>query len=370
VAELGFPQEKFWRQCEESETWDMDVFKLAFETIIVGLLTFLWLGATIHLLYPGFLPSVFPALQKQNPTLVGVGVLSLAYCLGSAVLPISNQLVNDEHWPLNQDGIRCQVFLKQDEQFVKLFPTGVPEHYVPLGDLTVCRCSYWGYLVESTKNKGKITSEDRIRISWDKITTFAKLWIGGVKLTRSEAEIRQDEENERKKKQILSLFQLQESKILGRGTDKTERLRLLNERIVVLRGAVFSSFALLLTSFFGYVARAVGQPINWIRTVPGAILAAGFAAFAVLNGYQDVTNLDIFDIPVLEGLLFLIAACGGFLVFKGVEPIPFLKKRLLIEIGFFFFLSYGGWIWSEVLYDQQVISSFAVLDAGGKSDKP
>jgi hypothetical protein len=112
------------------------------------------------------------------------------------------------------------------------------------------------------------------------------------------------------------------------------------------------------------------QPIKWIRTVPGVILAAGFAAFAVLNGSQDVTNLDIFDIPILEGLLFLIAAFGGFLVFKGVEPIPFLKKRLLIEIGFFLFLSYGGWIWSEVLYDQQVISSSAVLEAGGKSDKP
>jgi hypothetical protein len=244
----------------------MDVFKLAFETIIVGLLTSLWLGATIHLLYPKFLPSVFATLQKQNPTLVGVGALSLAYCLGSAVLPVSNQLVNDEHWPLNQDGIRCQVFVKQDEQFVKLYHTGVPEHYVPLGDLTVCRCSYWGYLVESTKSKGKITTQDRIRISWGKMTTFAKLWIGGFKLTGSEAEIRQDEENERKKKQILSLFQLQESKILGRGTDKTERLRLLNERIVVLRGAVFSSFALLLTSFFGYVARALGQPINWMRT--------------------------------------------------------------------------------------------------------
>lgn len=196
----------------------------------------------------------------------------------------------------------------------------------------------------------------------DRITTFAKLWIGGVKLTGSEAEIRQDEDNERKKKQMLALFQLQESKILSRGTDKTERLRLLNERVVVLRGAVFSSFVLLLISFFGYIARAPGQPINWIRTVPGAILAAAFAAFAVLNGYLDLTNLDIFDIPVLEGLLFLVTAFGGFLVFKGVEPIPFLKKRLLVEIGFFFFLCYGGWIWSEVLYDQQVISSFAVLE--------
>ena len=61
-----FPEGKFWGQCEEKGTQEMDFFKLAFETIIVGLLTFLWQGATIQLLFPKFIRSIFPLLQKRN----------------------------------------------------------------------------------------------------------------------------------------------------------------------------------------------------------------------------------------------------------------------------------------------------------------
>jgi len=56
------------------------------------------------------------------------------------------------------------------------------------------------------------------------------------------------------------------------------------------------------------------QPIKWIRTVQGVILAAGFA---VLNGYQDVINLDIFDIPALEGL------AAGSSSSRASSPSPF-----------------------------------------------
>src|SRR5260370_15467025 len=78
----------------------MDVFKLAFETTIVGLLAFLWVGAAIYLLFPDFLANLTyskgSAFAKDNQSLLGVGGLTLAYCLGSAILPISSQLVNDE----------------------------------------------------------------------------------------------------------------------------------------------------------------------------------------------------------------------------------------------------------------------------------
>src|SRR5262252_5941752 len=96
----------------------MDVFKLAFETIVVGLLTVPWLAVATCLLFPEF--RVDAAVQKlpdflqKNLTAVGVGGLVVAYCLGSAILPISNQLVNDEHWPLNESAIRCQVFVREE----------------------------------------------------------------------------------------------------------------------------------------------------------------------------------------------------------------------------------------------------------------
>ncbi len=96
----------------------MDVFKLAFETMIVGLLAFLWLGVAIDLVLPTFFARIVPAAAviEKNQTLISIGVLSLAYCVGSAILPISSQLVNDEHWPLSEDAIRCTVFIQQDER--------------------------------------------------------------------------------------------------------------------------------------------------------------------------------------------------------------------------------------------------------------
>ena len=172
-----------------------------------------------------------------------------------------------------------------------------------------------------------------------------------------------------KKDKILSLFQLQESKLLNQGTDKAEQLRLLHERIVVLRGAVFSGFVLSLICLFAYFAPAYGHPAHRIRAVFGTVLAICFALFALLNGWQDLLNHVIFDIPVLEALMATIVTFGAILVVRGVKTQLFLKKRYLLAVIFFALLAYGGWMSSEIIYDQVVINSFADLKGDGKSQK-
>src|SRR5260370_28319798 len=99
------------RPRKKSETHDMDVFKLAFETTIVGLLAFLWLGMAVDLVYPRFFAEIVPDARRdgKNDTLLGLGILSLAYCIASAILPISCQLVNADHWPVPEEAIRCRV---------------------------------------------------------------------------------------------------------------------------------------------------------------------------------------------------------------------------------------------------------------------
>jgi hypothetical protein len=57
---------------------------------------------------------MLPDFVQKNLAAAGVCALILAYCLGSAILPIANQLVNVEHWPLNESAIRCQVFTRQE----------------------------------------------------------------------------------------------------------------------------------------------------------------------------------------------------------------------------------------------------------------
>ena len=329
----------------------MDVFKLAFETIIVGLLAFLWLGIAIDLLFPAFFARIVPACMEKNETLMGVGLLSLAYCLGSAILPISSQLLNDEHWPLPEDAIRCWVFMEEDKRLVNTIDhTESLKHFEPLKDLSDCHCSYWDIFFPEVPGKGERT------------LTFPSSWHDFRNSVRKV-------DDEKKREKILTLFRLRESKILGQGSDKTELFRQLRERITVLRGAVFSGFVLFLICLFGCIAPVQGQPFNWKGTLSGTILALCFTVFSLYNGYQDLKNPNIFDMPVLEGLLGVITIFGGYLVVSGVKARPFLKKRFLLLAGFFAALAYGGWMWSEVLYDQQVITSYAVLEPGGETGK-
>jgi len=324
----------------------MDVFKLAFETTIVGLLAFLWLGIAIDLAFPDLIARLVPTLLEQNQTLLGVGLLSLAYIIGSAIVPISNQLLNDEHWPLPEEAIRCQVSRDQEERLDKIAGTGFPVHRIRLAKLSVCQCSYWDRFLAVEEPSGKRTF------------TAQQFWLG-LQAKDSDPDIE-------KRKEILTLFQLQESTVLNQGSDKTERFRQLHERIVVLRGAVFSGFALFLICLFGCIAPVQGQPSSWKSSVWGILLAAVFLGFGIRNGLKDLKYPDIFDVPVMEGLLGVITLFGAFLVVRGVTTRPYLKKRFLLVVGFFAALAYGGWTWSEVIYDQQVISSYAVMEGAPK----
>ena len=53
---------------------------------------------------------------------------------------------------------------------------------------------------------------------------------------------------------------------------------------------------------------------------------------------------------------------------KGSKYAPELTEWLVITL-FFTGLAYGGWMWSEVIYDHQVISSFVVLQHNPPTSK-
>lgn len=351
----------------------MDVFKLAFETTVVGLLACLWLGLTAYLLFPSFMHDFLlkkaPDFAAKNQTVAGVAVLTFTYCLGSAILPISNQLVNDEHWPLPENAIRCQVFTKQELELQEVNHPALPDHN-RLASLEPRHCSYWAPVLQRN-----ITMAQRVwrlfclwagsAITEDEDDT-AKHPGAGMGQPRSAGSEGSDDcvsENSDacKIQKILTLFQQQESAVLNEGSDKTERIRQLHERIVVLRGAVFSGFILVLIFLFAFFAKVDGLPRSPVRTGVGVLLPVLFALFAVVNGLHDIRNRNIFDLPVLEGLLGTISVFGACLVIRGIKSAAFRRKRLLLAVLFFAALAYGGWMSSEILYDQQVISTYAVL---------
>jgi hypothetical protein len=318
----------------KGEKWvmHMDVFKLAFETIIVGLLAFLWLGIALYLLSPTLFRKISTAIFERNPTLIGVGLLSIAYCIGSAILPISNQLLNDEHWPLTEDSIRCEVFKEQQDRLSEAQPHDLLGFY---------------------KLTANFKADDlKVNcISWSSPQNPLSAWW------------RPDPEQTAMTRKIATLFDLQETKILSQESDKTDRFRQLMERVVVLRGAVFSGFVLLLICVFAYFAPLSEQTVKWPWRVVGLSLCGIFMLVAVCNGLEDLHKFTIFDIPILEAILFLVAVFGIYLSVYGVQTHAFRSPLFLFALGFFAVLVYGGWLWSEVIYDQQVINSFAVLEA-------
>jgi len=340
----------------------MDVFKLAFETTIVGLLTFIWLALAAYFLFPDFLKDLLARMDsnvvKDYQAAIGVGILILAYCLGSAILPISNQLVNDEHSPLNQDGIRCQVFVKQERDLKDVSLLSKDEISL-LSKFEPCRCSHWAPLFPKDENNPACQKEQTkpfrnlvAPLPWESSKNMAP------------------DSDESNRERILTLFQQQETAVLNQISDKTERLRQLHERIVVLRGAVFSLFVLFLISVSAYFARIQGDQAHWGKSIIGGVLGLTFAILAILNAWQDFKNRNVFDIPVLEFVLLVIIIFGFILVIKGIKTPIFRAKRYMFIAIFFTGLTYGGWMWSEILYDQQVISSFSVLPKDAETMKP
>jgi len=338
----------------------MDLFKLAFETTIVGLLAFTWLGLAAYLLFPDSFTGLFNrnilTFVKDNQAAVGAGILTLSYCLGSAILPIANQLVNDEHWPLNQDAIRCQVFTSPKVQLEVIHDPALPGQDFRLEELKPVHCSYWAPIF--AKHIGKV----------ERFRRFALLWVADPDHATDRYE---GEKDKNKADNILTIFQRQETAVLNQKSEETEsRLRQLHERIVVLRGAVFSGFVLLLICLPAYFVPVNGRAPHWVRRVCGIVLTIILLTFAGCNGYDDFKRQDIFDIPVLESLLVVITIFAGFVVWKRAKTPLFRTRRWMFIALFFTSLTYGGWMWSEVLYDQQIVTSFDILQNSPTAREP
>lgn len=358
----------------------MDVFKLAFETTVVGLLTLGWLAVVTYLLFPDFrldsLVKLLPDALQNNLTAMGIGALILTYCLGSAILPISSQLVNDEHWPINESAIRCQVFTGQQSDFLDVGLNAIPQdkpaglnRALTLDDLNPRHCSYWAPIFTPEK----VGFLERLR-------RFAWRWIGRPIDPDDDGTAKDFETicrtrpksttcDELKADRILTIFRQQETAVLSQPAERTESLRQLHERIVVLRGAIFSGFVLLLVCLFALFARVNGDSSRWIRPAFGGFLALAFTAFAGCNGYQDLVARNIFDIPVFEFLVMVITLFGLRLVFHRAKNQRFHSKRYILMVLFFTGLAYGGWMWSEIIYDQQVMSSYVVLQQNPPAPK-
>lgn len=338
----------------------MDVFKLAFETTIVGLLTFVWLAIALDLLFPNFFAKAVSTVGDKNQSAVGVALLTLAYVFGSAIMPVAGQLMNDEHWPLPEYAIRCWVSIREtwllgrvEDSSNLLNGRTLADDFPSDHPLSDCQCSYLDVFFD--RDPSGQTGEPK------KVLAIPRSY---HQFQEKKQRVEKDEAGRR---DVLTLFGIYENKILSDLSEKNDSFRQLHERIVVLRGAVINGSLLFILCFFRAMARRddeqfQGRVINrvWITTVLGVSLAVLSTLLSLRNAYEDLATPDIFDVPILEGLFGSVGVFGAYWVIKGVPDRPFLNWRFVFVTIFLTLVAYGGWIWSEVIYDQQIIIAIAV----------
>ena len=314
----------------------MDVFKLAFETTIVGLLALPWLALLLRIFVPeldlsnakGGMSLSFVS-EKLEATTLTILVVAAVYFLGSAISPLSTQLLDDQDIPFFKiRAIRASAYQRYSDDLSKLGPSSNAAYgplYNALAELT-SKC----------KSKNDPSASPAVRKAATK-----DCW-----------------------KRVDNVFLLQEQTVFKQGSDKTERVSRLFERAVVLRGAVFNGFAFVVLCCFSYLARASNEPFrtSWensemkVRTLMLIAVFVPLLCMGLYWGLQDYHLHDASDPPIMECGLITLGGVGICTFVKGVVKRPHLGMLL---IGFILtLLAYGSWAWTEFLYAKNVIGAF------------
>jgi hypothetical protein len=302
----------------------MDTLKIALETGFVGVLAIFWVMLIIQFFFPQAkdwfqqLPAI--GADQLRLTVAGVLVAAIVYCLGAAVSRLGQDFFNDDDLlvSVTEDRIRLSVYCNQMDY-------GLVEAAVPFAD-------------ESGKYSA-VTSK----------------WFHNL--------CEHDRPSARER--IRQIFQLQESALLLAGTDKTSRLRLLHQQIMVLRGAAFDG--VLTCGLFLIGWNLQGQRwVRWRFVLPLAMIMAAlgmlwlhfkFHPMFLFQQPLQALQIDADDPPFMELTLLLLGFGGWYLLRRGAQTtwnysVGFLAALLPTA------LVYAGWYWTEILYDRLVLYSF------------
>ncbi len=297
----------------------MDVFKFAFETLIVGLLALPWLLILIDLIAPGSLTNGHEngsALLSSVPESIrqpvgSVLLFAVIYLVGSAVSPLARDTLDDDDLsifgrkPPTESGIRQEIYC---EHRTWLPGTGQ-------------------WLPQDRSYRAPLCSDQDPAASTE-------------------------------------VFRAQEAAILLEGDLQSQRTRQLHEQIVVLQGAVFSCLLCSLLCVLGWGAA------KWPRSIRSGIAPVLILGFSAYSFYQHITRspqgFRFDDPPLMEFVLGLTGLVGAWIVLHPPKARRFGTWALVaVLLGL---IAFGGWWWSQITYDEHVIHSFAALTGGKHPD--
>jgi hypothetical protein len=304
----------------------MDAFKLAFETVIIGLFALPWLWVMIDLVNPDLLHSpdikrVIGGIPAElRASAIGLALFSLVYLLGSMITPVSHEFLNDK------------------DMLGRLLPTEEKiqaANYVQMGG-------------QAASNVAAPARFDLVHFSDMNATSDGP-----------------------------TEFQHEESALLLRGTDDNARLNRLHEQMTVLQGATFSAFALTILCGFAWCGNFSKDP-----TVAGWKLflwqeARRWAAFVVasamvlLAGWEiliDSHHLASGDMPIAELVLLLLGGFGWYVLIWGARSRLKIHGLAFFCAAWFTVLCYTGYGCTEKSYDQEVFSTYRALAPASSAD--
>ena len=237
----------------------MEELKLAFETIVVGLLAIPWLLIVLHIIfYPSgrhVIGGVKSYLQEseQSFALIGTVVLGIAYCLGTIIFPLADHLFNKNHtFFTGIQIIRADDDIKKDVLAELYFKDGYyqldEDDFPRLPDFPP-KSAIETIIEQDSKRLSEMNDEEKKH--WLKVNS------------KAEEEEKQCLYEELDKFKFHSIYTYQKYSVYN--LDKGyEILKPLSSRIVVLRGAVFNGVCLLFALIFLFLC-ALGEALWKLR---------------------------------------------------------------------------------------------------------
>jgi hypothetical protein len=320
----------------------LDAVKFAFEILIVGALALPWLAIVRRMLFvanPGAdPPSYLSALPRASRSTVALAMLlAFGYVAGSTISRVSRDLFNDESLRRipTEDKIRDGVY--QDEYCGQDLLD--MDKYLPFFD-NYPRSNSSRLPIEPSVQETKALSEMHYKLQ--------RAFCPGGGDTPDKLDAR-----------IKEMFSLQEGELLLQGEDKVDRLKQYYDQITVLRGATFNGFILFLVCAFGSCGNLRGywqdrRLLKDLTIVPAALLTV-YGGIQLWFHLQFRIQDHYSDPPLAEFVLILLGVFGLFVTLKAEKMPSYFRTCLVAAVVTV--TCFGGWWWTEVMYDLQVVHS-------------
>lgn len=161
------------------------------------------------------------------------------------------------------------------------------------------------------------------------------------------------------------MFRLQEGLLLLNGQDKVVRLKEYADQLDVLRGAAFNGvilFALCLFGCLGNLRARLSQHriLKLLMLIPACLLA-GYGMYSLWDHWTAKGDTRYSDPPLAEVVLLMLGSVGIYVTLKAKAETARFYVRTSAVAAVLTVMSYGGWCWTEVMYDLQVIHSVPEL---------